>query len=98
VSLAFLSQDCLPIRLIFGIFLSVAGKQREAYQNSKKVNKYRKTLKHLAEEGHEFRVPLSIDTQVIVAAFSLACMLSGCETAPFRNILLFSRMEISGHL
>lgn len=40
-------------------------KQREAYQNSKKVNKYRKTLKHLAEEGHEFkpRVPLDMDAE-----------------------------------
>lgn len=53
-------------------FLTVAvlgsGKQREVYQNSKKVNKYRKTLKQLAEEGHEFRprVPLSIDAEVIV--------------------------------
>ncbi|KAG0573136.1 hypothetical protein KC19_VG151800 [Ceratodon purpureus] len=42
-------------------------KQRETYQNSKKVNKYRKTLKHLAEEGHEFRprVPISFETEVI---------------------------------
>lgn len=41
-------------------------KQREVYQNSKKVNKYRKTLKHLAEGGHEFRphIPLSIDAEI----------------------------------
>ncbi|KAG0610428.1 hypothetical protein M758_7G064500 [Ceratodon purpureus] len=41
-------------------------KQRETYQNSKKVNKYRKTLKHLAEEGHEFRprVPISFETEI----------------------------------
>lgn len=49
------------------IITMFAGKQREAYQNSKKVNKYRKTLKHLAEEGHEFkpRVPLDMDAEVI---------------------------------
>lgn len=38
------------------------GKQRELYQNAKKVQKYRKTVKHLAEEGHKFEPCIALTT------------------------------------
>jgi hypothetical protein len=37
-------------------------KQRELYQNAKKVQKYRKTVKHLAEEGHKFEPCIALTT------------------------------------
>ncbi|CAN5963013.1 unnamed protein product [Sphagnum jensenii] len=37
-------------------------KQRELYQNAKKVQKYRKTVKHLAEEGHKFEPCIGLTT------------------------------------
>ncbi len=50
--------------LIFAssVIVVSTGKQRELYQNAEKVQKYRKTVKHLAEEGHKFEPCISFTT------------------------------------